>query len=331
MKQFIIDLYANDNFPIYLSCVIVVLLIAFFIVFFLGKKDKKKIEETQRLERINADAFKEVSSKDVVEVPVQDVPIMQETQSEINELKDPNISELREMPVPQETPTLVTDTKIEDTVAYFDTPSAVDEEVLPTPVQPIPPVIEETIQPANMLLSNENVVSEVAQETLSPIETLAEPENRPEVQNNFDEVPNFDELAASIAKELDALEEEQKKAAPYLNKLATPTEAQPSLAPLPENLETIVEEPKAVPDYVIPEASVSPAIEEQKPILEEIQEEPIIKPLEPSKPNQTKIVSGVFSSVYAPPKKEVNIFDDTMAIELPKLKEQPNDEIHKSL
>lgn len=49
MKDFIINLYANKYFPIYLGVVIIVLLIAFFIVFFLGKKDQKKIEETQKL------------------------------------------------------------------------------------------------------------------------------------------------------------------------------------------------------------------------------------------------------------------------------------------
>ena len=49
VKDFIINLYANKYFPIYLGVVIIVLLIAFFIVFFLGKKDQKKIEETQKL------------------------------------------------------------------------------------------------------------------------------------------------------------------------------------------------------------------------------------------------------------------------------------------
>ncbi|MGN1379457.1 MAG: hypothetical protein ACI4XR_03560 [Bacilli bacterium] len=51
MKEFIVNLYANKYFPIYLGIIIIVLLIAFFIVFFLGKKDQKKIEETQRLNK----------------------------------------------------------------------------------------------------------------------------------------------------------------------------------------------------------------------------------------------------------------------------------------
>ena len=68
MKDFIIGLYANEKFPIYLGAIIIVLLIAFFVVFFLGKKDQKKIEQTQRLEKINDDAFKEVSSPVAVNV-----------------------------------------------------------------------------------------------------------------------------------------------------------------------------------------------------------------------------------------------------------------------
>ena len=51
MKEFIVNLYANKYFPIYLGIIIIVLLIAFFIVFFLGKKDQKKIEETQKLNK----------------------------------------------------------------------------------------------------------------------------------------------------------------------------------------------------------------------------------------------------------------------------------------
>ena len=78
MKDFIINLYANKYFPIYLGVVIIVLLIAFFIVFFLGKKDQKKIEETQKL---NLEKLKDIQNNTVVtnnevktSVPVQNTP-----------------------------------------------------------------------------------------------------------------------------------------------------------------------------------------------------------------------------------------------------------------
>ena len=78
MKDFIINLYANKYFPIYLGVVIIVLLIAFFIVFFLGKKDQKKNEETQKL---NLEKLKDIQNNTMAtnnevktSVPVQNTP-----------------------------------------------------------------------------------------------------------------------------------------------------------------------------------------------------------------------------------------------------------------
>ena len=79
MKDFIINLYANKYFPIYLGVVIIVLLIAFFIVFFLGKKDQKKIEETQKL---NLEKLKDIQNNTMatnneVKTSVQNAPVVQ--------------------------------------------------------------------------------------------------------------------------------------------------------------------------------------------------------------------------------------------------------------
>lgn len=79
MKDFIINLYANKYFPIYLGVVIIVLLIAFFIVFFLGKKDQKKIEETQKL---NLEKLKDIQNNTMatnneVKTSVQSAPVVQ--------------------------------------------------------------------------------------------------------------------------------------------------------------------------------------------------------------------------------------------------------------
>ena len=66
MPDFIIKLYANKNFPIYLGLFIAILIVAFIIVFFWGRKDKK-IMETKKLEKLNLEEdkndFKEVSEK----------------------------------------------------------------------------------------------------------------------------------------------------------------------------------------------------------------------------------------------------------------------------
>lgn len=69
MKDFILNLYQNDNFIIYLSITLVVLIILFVIVLMFGKKDQK-LEETKRLQKIEADAFKE-EVKEPVKVEVE--------------------------------------------------------------------------------------------------------------------------------------------------------------------------------------------------------------------------------------------------------------------
>ena len=57
MKDFIYELYQNDNFTLYLTIALVILIVLFVIVFFFGKKDEK-LEETKRLQKIELDTFK---------------------------------------------------------------------------------------------------------------------------------------------------------------------------------------------------------------------------------------------------------------------------------
>ncbi len=68
MKDFVISLYSNENFPIFLGLFIILLVIAFIVVYFWGRKDQKLVE-TRKLEKLKAeDAFKETSEKEKVEV-----------------------------------------------------------------------------------------------------------------------------------------------------------------------------------------------------------------------------------------------------------------------
>lgn len=105
MKDFIINLYANKYFPIYLGVVIIVLLIAFFIVFFLGKKDQKKIEETQKL---NLEKLKDIQNNTVAtnnevktSVPVQNTPAQPKVAPVISapEVKPVTVNEPIQTPV----------------------------------------------------------------------------------------------------------------------------------------------------------------------------------------------------------------------------------------
>ncbi len=76
MKDFIYELYQNDNFTLWLTIALVVLIILFVIVYFFGKKDEK-LEETRRLQKIELDAFKkeEENSK---KIEVKEEPKIEE-------------------------------------------------------------------------------------------------------------------------------------------------------------------------------------------------------------------------------------------------------------
>ena len=62
MEELLSSLFSNPKFPLYLGLIIAVLLASFCVVFFFGKKDQKKLEQTQKLEKIDANAFSEVSA-----------------------------------------------------------------------------------------------------------------------------------------------------------------------------------------------------------------------------------------------------------------------------
>ncbi len=89
MMDFLHNLYADPNFPLYLGIVIVVLLIAFFALFFLGKKESAKLDETKKLDTIDNNTFSETTepiSLEVVSQPepqVDEAPIMESKSEEM--------------------------------------------------------------------------------------------------------------------------------------------------------------------------------------------------------------------------------------------------------
>ena len=90
MKDFIYELYQNDNFTLILVIALVVLIIAFVVVYFFGKKDQK-LEETKRLQKIELDAFKqEEKVPEKVEVK-EELKKEDEVKETINE--DVNVTE----------------------------------------------------------------------------------------------------------------------------------------------------------------------------------------------------------------------------------------------
>ncbi len=97
MMDFILELYKNDNFTIYLTIALVVLVVLFVIVLLFGKRDQK-LEETKRLQKIETDGFKEEDAEATkVEVTEE---VKKEEQKENEDVHvttfEPNVPEVDE-------------------------------------------------------------------------------------------------------------------------------------------------------------------------------------------------------------------------------------------
>ena len=361
MKEFIVNLYANKYFPIYLGIIIIVLLIAFFIVFFLGKKDQKKIEETQRLNKedlqkgnvknITSESNNSVvvqsnivndSKNNNVEVKNDNIAITNNTTNEnINAEKTPIVNSATQITnnVPNKqivevdnTPKVSTPTQsnINNTLQK-QTPSSnevkTSSQSLNDNIIPITSVQNKQVNnPTNNGINN-NLTSNINEvKTVNPKDiVMPEVEKTPinfnseikkevvniqkEVQQNNDDdsykassskldnssqnaLNRFQNIASSIDKELTELENKQKTFNQKNNNIEN------------NNLNISNVPIKEVPKLV-----------------------------EEKKESNTTVVNNVYSSVYVPNKnvvenKDVQIdnnidYDETMSIELPKLKEEP--------
>ena len=187
MKDFILNLFDDPNFPIYLGVIIVVLLVLFFIVFFLGKKDKKEFEKTQKLQKI---ANENITS----EAP---------NNNDVNTIEQ-NLTQMPDQGIGMVPP-------VNNEVAFKEETTAqpvevpVSPVVTPAPVQnavPVEPVIP--AEPVQAPLSN-------------PAPVMAAPAEPMQVQSPIPAAPeekkaSYDDLLNSIDKELKELEERQAMA-----------------------------------------------------------------------------------------------------------------------
>lgn len=364
MKEFLISLYENPSFPIYLGSIILALVIAFFVIFFLGKRDQKNIEKTQRLEAIHDTAFQETT------VPVQmDVAPQVVTNEQLNNDLNNTISETPTQhiqmstveddnplnvyninPTPVQTPVVeqpVVAPVVEEVQQVVETPvveqPVVQEPVIETPVieQPVvapTPVVEPVVEAP---VIEQPIVQEPAIEQPiieqpvieTPIVEEQPVQNNevifPTIENNYEtidqavdnKIDNLQNIASSISNELDSLEAEQNK---YYNMTSEPVIEQPIVQePVIEQpiIETPVIEQPVVEEYQPAHARIeeTPVVEQPvvAPVIEEVQ--PVIKS-EPVKTNYS--TNNVFSSVYAPPRVEQPVVEDTddEELELPRLK-----------
>ena len=215
MKDFIINLYANKYFPIYLGVVIVVLLIAFFIVFFLGKKDQKKIEETQKL---NLEKLKEAQGnsnvinnevKPITEnVQMQNVdnkvevqPITQMANSNVNSASEikPVINEIEEhQGVKNNITEPVKPMPSVETQVQMPTPK-VETPIIQTNLQPVEPIIKP--KPIQVVDTPKVTPSVNVQPTIQPVKPVDDDVYR--VNKKEEETVNrLKELSTSLDKEM---------------------------------------------------------------------------------------------------------------------------------
>lgn len=198
MKDFILNLYNNEHFVLYLTIALVVLVVLFVIVLFLGRKDKK-LQETKRLEKLNVkDTFKEEKNENKIEVKEHQenlekeeniVPNMEGVMEEetMNTSKE-NIEDKHDEIQNDEEPTIVL--------------PVVDD--VPT-VEPVAPVVPDA--PKEIVEDNNVTMTEVNPQVSEPSKEQEENDsNEVEIQNL-----NFDEINNSLEKELTELENLKKQ------------------------------------------------------------------------------------------------------------------------
>lgn len=304
MKDFIINLYANKYFPIYLGVVIIVLLIAFFVVFFLGKKDQKKIEETQKL---NLEKLKEAQGNSTVtnnEIKQPAENIISQSKSDVNTVATPvinhnvnseplikpvvnqsienNITEPAIQAPIVETPIQVQQQKVENLT------SQVKSQTVETPIKPVAPQ-NTTIPP-------------VKPEPIQVVETQAIVEKTPAVNPSVNVKPTVQPVNPVVDDDVYRVNKKEEETVNRLKELSSSLDKEMSTF----NTKPLVNE----------------QINEVKPVINE------------EKPKVMNVYSSVYvpsNNVPTPEKVETPVinnveedFDDTMEIELPKLKaEEP--------
>ena len=296
MGDFIKKLYANENFALYLGIIIVVLIVIFFIVYFLGKIDQKKLEKTRKLEKIDPNTFKDLSTATNVQVAA---PVVGQNQNVVAPVEPVKQNVNMQYPAQQATDVQQTwqgyqnqNETYDNQMQNYQQPAAPQVEYQ-TPVaapvnnsgyegytypqtqnieyqMPANPVPEVHVQPTY----EQPVQFETPVEPQVQNPTIAMPEEPVVSENNQTYNIDFSNLTNSIEQELNSLETMTK--------------------------------------------SVSPTVEIPK--TESVSVEEDSSRLEMPMPKNTKVVTDVFSSVYAPAKETPAATADDEEIELPKLK-----------
>lgn len=181
MIQFLDKLFGYEYFGPILFAIIAFLIVLFFIILFFGKKDEKEriLEETRRLELANLNAFKEEDEE--------------ENKLEIQEKED--LPEEKVLEVEEELPKEVIEKKEDEIIVESDDKMEETKDLdvpILTPISELPLITEET--PENdVVYPPENI----------PVEETFKIE--PSIPTNMVKY-DFEELANSISRELEAIE-----------------------------------------------------------------------------------------------------------------------------
>lgn len=202
MMEFLDKIYGYEHFGVILFAVIMFLAVLFVIILFFGKKDEKKreFERTQQLEKQNLDTFA-IIEENPTSLEVTE-PILEKVEEDVtlNVEEELNIEALQEFDVPtkeEEQPSLMPD--FNESVEIPVLEPIIEPSIAPLFKEESP--LAEVVKPINEELKIDASINETDEYLVMP-ELKEEP--------NLDiKIPdfNFDELAASIAEELSALEE----------------------------------------------------------------------------------------------------------------------------
>ena len=262
MKDFIINLYANKYFPIYLGVVIIVLLIAFFIVFFLGKKDQKKIEETQKL---NLEKLKEAQgNSNVINNEVKPIAENVQNQSVENKVEVQPVTQVVNSnvnSVPEIKPV------INNTEENNDVKNNITE-----PVKPIPSVETQV---------HTKIEAPANQVNIQPVEPISKPEPIQVVDTPTVNVqPTIQPVKPLVDDDVYRVNKKEEETVNRLKELSTSLDKEMSTfntKPLVNEVKPVNEEkPKVMNVYssvYVPNNNVSTPEKVETPVINDVEED----------------------------------------------------------
>ena len=273
MNEFMSKMYSYDNFGIYLICAIVILVILFFVILFFGKKDKnnRELEETKRLEKLNLDLFKEDSKEEKLET---------KEDSEVTPITN-EITEEPILPIVDNSPEVP---HIEDSLVP-EVPTKENKDILePINLNSNEPILEkEEEKPLefNNLFSSGVLEEEISKEVNidQPSSPVEEPTNNDNIE--LPEIPEFKE--EEIKLDIDHILNNENLNEP-LEKTTEPEKNVQVFSsvyvPLKEEetdevkSESNTEDTDDEDDFDLPQLKSGEDKKEEKPVEEEVKEEP---------------------------------------------------------